>query len=773
MKRVSELFEAVASTPYELALLHNDGVGYVIPEYQREYDWSKENIDRLYYDILNGFCRLHASNDASAYTFLGTIILVRQRTSEQEFSGVSLAVVDGQQRLTTLALVACSLCEVLHQQVGETDFSCLHQRTKDWLLNEAESRRMALFSCAAGSQKVDAMETFPFAKITRDGDIRGKKRTSSEYRSPIGKLLFAFADYFVQKLSSFTPPSLGESGAAEKMESNFLRIRDLVGGLNDREWYNDTECELFDINWIERSQCRSLFERLEQNTANTSDINKALSDVKNNPPTHDLVRTLLLSSYLCNCVTLTRVTTEDESSAFDIFDALNTTGAPLTALETLKPRIIKFEGSNENSRGYKGSLSESTFEKIDQNLEKFRPNTTQRQSETKELLITFALYLNGKKLSRDLAAQRLFLRQCFDEAASDKRSGEENVHRFLQALELVSTFRRFYWNREELKNIGPYHHENTLKTVQLLMRFVIDMKSSTALPVLSRYWQSNLDPTSDQNFVEALQAVSAFIILRRGATGGTAGIDHDFRSLMSNSKGSNSYGLSTGVRHEHPLLSLEELKFALKKLLKKKLKFLDKESWVNKASTNPLYQQSRDLVRFMVLAAAHQAVPSESIPGTWEKATNRRSLDYGNFLDYETWIDPRYSTVEHIAPSGDTGQWSTDLYKDEILRHSLGNLTLLPNEENSAIGASAWEKKKIWYLALCAESQSVLDDRIEQSEKAGFRFSNRLRQMLHDGQRLSLLDSLKSVEDWDRQVVTARARNIAELCWDEVWPWID
>ena len=48
MKKIKELFEAEASSPSETALLHNGAVGFRIPEYQREYDWPKQNITRLY-----------------------------------------------------------------------------------------------------------------------------------------------------------------------------------------------------------------------------------------------------------------------------------------------------------------------------------------------------------------------------------------------------------------------------------------------------------------------------------------------------------------------------------------------------------------------------------------------------------------------------------------------------------------------------------------------------------------------------------------------------
>ena len=140
MKKVEDLFRAKASSPFETATLYNGNAGFMIPDYQRQYDWSKKNIERLHHDILNGFHRFSKSADASAFTFLGTIILVEQTQKEKEFSGQSLAIVDGQQRLTTLALFACALCEALRKQLSETNFSSISEDLAGWLKREAEER---------------------------------------------------------------------------------------------------------------------------------------------------------------------------------------------------------------------------------------------------------------------------------------------------------------------------------------------------------------------------------------------------------------------------------------------------------------------------------------------------------------------------------------------------------------------------------------------------------------------------------------------------------
>ena len=155
MKKVDDLFKAGASNPMEISMLYDGRVGFVVPEYQRQYDWPKSNIERLHYDILNGFHRMSRSGDASAYTFLGTMILVKEETKEASFSGESVAIVDGQQRMTTLVLFACALTEALRWELNDTVFpGGLDRQVRTWMQKEVEERTYSLYSLAVGSQHV-------------------------------------------------------------------------------------------------------------------------------------------------------------------------------------------------------------------------------------------------------------------------------------------------------------------------------------------------------------------------------------------------------------------------------------------------------------------------------------------------------------------------------------------------------------------------------------------------------------------------------------------
>jgi hypothetical protein len=770
MKKIEDLFRAKAASPTETARLFNGAIGFRVPEYQRPYDWASGNIKRLFTDCLNGFHRLGTSTSADAFTFLGTLILVEDDRQEPTFGGTSVAIVDGQQRLTTLTLVACALVERLGQLGTTIDAMTVTPTMRGWLRAEVDDWCGELTECAIGAQKLKGHMTFPFPRIVRSGDQRGKSAAESEYRSALGKFLYAFSDFVNGPETEFMPPALGSGSDAKKLGENFAQIRELVRRLNDAEWYEDDECEIVPIDWMPRAPYRALFERLVDTIPDEAVQNAAVNGLANKSETHELVRTLLFAAYFSRCVVLTRVITDDESAAFDIFDALNTTGEPLTALETLKPRVIQFEKSKG---GYAGSPSELAFTRLQQLIDEKFPDTSAKQSETKALIISFGLYIEGGKLAENLASQRTFLRTRYDKASATSRA---NAQRFVKEIADMAEFRHLYWSRKGIETLGACHDAARLDEVQLLISFLAATKSYLVLPILARYWRPDLKQTDDAQFLDVLRAVTAFLVLRRAATGTTAGIDSDFRAIMAPvGSGSNKFGLCAGVNVANPVLDLTALRAALRKLLaKSKVNITDRGKWIGQAVDNPLYQQSREIARFMLFVAADRAMPSQAEPGCWTKDGVKLNDNQNVFLDFKTWHSILYATVEHVAPDNDqAGQWNAEIYKNSIVRHTLGNLCLLPAKENGAIGNGSWKRKQVFYRALTETTAADQQTRIEEASALGMKFSNATQAILADAQRLSLLDPLRDVEDWTPAIITARGHNIAGLVWDRLWPWLN
>lgn len=84
---------------------------FLIPIYQRAYSWTERECRQLWADIKNA-----GSNDKVHAHFVGSIVYVEQGLY-QVINQAPLLVIDGQQRLTTVAL----LIEALARAVGDSE----------------------------------------------------------------------------------------------------------------------------------------------------------------------------------------------------------------------------------------------------------------------------------------------------------------------------------------------------------------------------------------------------------------------------------------------------------------------------------------------------------------------------------------------------------------------------------------------------------------------------------------------------------------------------
>lgn len=75
---------------------------YIIPDYQREYDWDEEQIFEFVEDINE------ISNDESY--FIGHMVFEGKR------NGASFVVIDGQQRITTITILLCCIRDIFYDR---------------------------------------------------------------------------------------------------------------------------------------------------------------------------------------------------------------------------------------------------------------------------------------------------------------------------------------------------------------------------------------------------------------------------------------------------------------------------------------------------------------------------------------------------------------------------------------------------------------------------------------------------------------------------------
>lgn len=758
MKLVSEIFKAEADNFSDTMNSRSGNVGFRVPEYQRTYNWSKENIQRLLEDCLNGFYYLSKSKDES-YTFLGTIILVSER-SEPSFDGISLSVVDGQQRLTTLILLCCALIEELFRH--KVDATNLQTSTADWIERENEFIRERLFDCVMGQLRSRG-EIVGFPRLVRSPkDNRGFMPADIHYSSAIARSLKEFAESYRQD-NPFFPLASPEDGDEEcRLFENYDYIKNQVQfGIYENEntmvteHQNQVEHSRIEHQNFELTGLRNLFEKIDT-LSDQAEQNRAISHIANSYDSSGLIRIMLFSHYVLKSVILTRVVAEDEDSAFDIFDSLNTTGEPLTAIETFKPRVISFERENT---GYSGSETEAHFKRLEENLNHIEID--KRQTATKELLVSFALYLKGDKLAQNLAAQRAYLRASFEGA-----NNPDLKRRIVQSLADVAEFRFTYWHRDSIRSLDSIHRNDTSDWLKLCCTFISDMKTSLAVPIMARYWLQYQQDGAEDNFADAVKILTAFLVLRRSTTGNTGRIDSDFREIMGT--------LCIGLDGSNTLLSLNDFKRKLRKFLADpRIDAKNKETWVDRVYEVPLASHSLPLCRFLLFAASNNSRSDQENPGLLKRQGVVPSDELA-FLNYSKWLDARYATVEHIAPeSSSAGGWDRKIYEQAHTRHTIGNLILLPQKENSSVGNAPWDKKKIFYRVLVAETKEERNHQLKLAAREGLEFKKQTKDLLKAQVRLDMLDPIAKVNQWTKSTIQRRTKNILELAWDEIAPWLN
>lgn len=106
-----------------LSYLEGSNKNFIIPVYQRNYNWKKEQCKVLFDDlediIKSGF-RTH---------FLGSVVSIYS-------IGKEYLVIDGQQRMTTMSLLLIAMCNVIKDFSEEKNIITTQEEIKDFLINK-------------------------------------------------------------------------------------------------------------------------------------------------------------------------------------------------------------------------------------------------------------------------------------------------------------------------------------------------------------------------------------------------------------------------------------------------------------------------------------------------------------------------------------------------------------------------------------------------------------------------------------------------------------
>lgn len=98
-----------------VSTVFSTNVKYVVPRFQREYSWTKDEVSELWYDII-GNIKENDNKLINQEYFIGSLVLIGEDKSS------ALQIVDGQQRLTTITILLSSLVQSFNN-IGQRDFA--------------------------------------------------------------------------------------------------------------------------------------------------------------------------------------------------------------------------------------------------------------------------------------------------------------------------------------------------------------------------------------------------------------------------------------------------------------------------------------------------------------------------------------------------------------------------------------------------------------------------------------------------------------------------
>ena len=85
---------------------------YVLPHFQRQYSWNKENWQTLLDDVFALY--KDYNSDKEPEHFFGSLVVIHDGNRNGQVPAYNL--VDGQQRLTTISLLLCVLRDLIEDE---------------------------------------------------------------------------------------------------------------------------------------------------------------------------------------------------------------------------------------------------------------------------------------------------------------------------------------------------------------------------------------------------------------------------------------------------------------------------------------------------------------------------------------------------------------------------------------------------------------------------------------------------------------------------------
>lgn len=741
------------------------GVGFYIPLYQREYSWDKDNVEQLIEDIEKGVTALTEPEGDTEIRFLGTIITViekdKKRIQPLDPQALPTAVeklIDGQQRLSTIAIIGALLFKQFHilqskipeKSENKIEIFEICQFWKDRLID------LFSFDLKRGMPKRKPKIIRGYVdEWTKDGDA------DTKYLSEISNYLAKFI-YSIESEENFPeiPKSKSNFAMNARLIDNWLKRVIIVHEKDDESIPKAWEI-------LKRSENHEfIWSYYREELYNIVNIKDSINKKSDSYLTSSMVQLISISHYLLERCCFTIIQPINEDWAFDMFQSLNASGTPLTAIETFKPLVVNT--TEYNNEKYENSKSKISFSKVE-NLFKDSNNAATKSKLTNEFLTSLAIVIDGAKLESHFSSQRKYLDRIYSHTL-EKYTEQCD---FVSFIGNYSEFYKTIWiDYKGIHNLPIQTISSNLESdlASLLILFLKRSNHRMAVTILGCFYNEVINGkiNSISNFIEAVKAISAFYILWR-ACDSNAGLDNIYRIYF---KGKDVEIDSQNWIIKKGNLDITELKKYLKDTLFKNKNIVDKSDWLSKSKSYLKYENSASVCRIALLISAHDTIVDTTNPGVMKNGTKNCST----YFNLTKWNSDDLKDIEHIAPQENNGNWVPELYDlNTKLYDSIGNLTLLPSPINISASNKGWKEKYIYYQHLGAKDPDKIQELYTNATKNGIVLSQNTIKLLENAnysEHILPVLEVKENGNWDSQIVNNRTEKILELLWDKVYNWL-
>lgn len=686
------------------------GRGFFVPYYQRNYSWDEENATKLIGDIFSGIKRTLTKPNNSI--FLGTVILHDEKnvqtgvhTDTPNLLTRVANVVDGQQRITSIAMLACAIFEQITQMVPKLkalsgsagEFDSLATELTDELPNIR--RFFSIEITKTGAQ--------PALKpnIIRAGDVSANP--VSDQWTLSGDINTFYRSNTSSFLSKFIAGvAISAIPTDERVGSVMEVFRETIS-----EQINATDVALATGLLSANALTDGSLSNFMAYPPNWANINALPVDEQK--AYHGGMLLLAVCSFLKNSCHFVVIECLDLGLAFDMFQSLNATGTPLTAFEVFKPQIVKAW-----SAGY-STLVKPQVDRIEKVFET-ESNSSDKEELTDKVIVSSALVFNGMERSRRFSEERDWLTDTLEKSLAAGAPTQQSIDFVTCIADQAEYFLNFIKPRKSPKNSNTFRLVGELQTkgltppqadrAALCVFYLKDAGHQFAHAVLSVFFSKLLRAQSNAaaktaaaaEFVAVCEATAAFFTLYMGAQQGRFP-DSDYRALFQSAAGNISF--ANGAANQNAAFVKAAFRTALEnqKIYDATNPVAARQIWVDQAKENPWYSR-KAVCRFALFASAHDAAPD--IAAGSEGLFTNGMANSADLLNCRVWHSSNYEVIEHVAtrdqPSSIkfASHFDATIYPGNYsIVDKLGNLTLLSGPVNSSI-YSEWPDKVFYYWNL-------------------------------------------------------------------------